>query len=274
MSSGLRTRILTSLVLAPAVGLAILYLPSWGFAILVSVMMLAAFWEWSRLSGVPGRPLRAVLTTLLGLGFYGLWLQPYPQLLWPALLALVFWGLALFWLIAPQFGARDTLANRFLKTAAGVILLAGAWAGAVYIRDGLPGGPIWLLVCLAVIYGGDSLAYFVGSRIGGRKLAPRISPGKTWAGLYGAVFGVAPLALALGWLKNLSGQTLALWMLLAMGCLLLSVLGDLVESIMKRHRQVKDSGRLFPGHGGVLDRGDSLFAALPAFALGLAWLLS
>ena len=272
MSSGLRTRVVTALVLAPTVVLAILFLPPWGFALLVSVMMLAAFWEWSRLSGVPGRPLRALLTALLGLGFYGLWIQPHAQLLWPALLALAFWALALLWLLAPQFAAADTPAHRLLKTAAGVILLAGAWAGAVYIRDGLDGGPTWLIVCLAVIYGGDSLAYFAGSRIGGPKMAPRISPGKTWAGLAGAVFGVAPLALALGWAKGLGGSTLALWMLLAMGCLLLSVLGDLVESIMKRHRKVKDSGRLFPGHGGVLDRGDSLFAALPAFALGLAWL--
>lgn len=272
MSSGLRTRVVTALVLAPTVVLAILFLPPWGFALLVSVMMLAAFWEWSRLSGIPGRPLRALLTGLLGLGFYGLWIQPHAQLLWPALLALAFWGLALFWLLAPQSAASDTPAHRVLKTAAGFILLAGAWAGAVYIRDGLDGGPTWLIVCLAVIYGGDSLAYLVGSRIGGPKLAPRISPGKTWAGLCGAVFGVAPLALALGWAKGLGGSTLALWMLLAMGCLLLSVVGDLVESIMKRHRKVKDSGRLFPGHGGVLDRGDSLFAALPAFALGLAWL--
>lgn len=274
MSSGLRTRTITALVLAPSVVLAILYLPAWGFAVLVSVMMLAAFWEWSRLSGVPGRPLRALLTGLLGLGFLGLALQPHEHLLLPASLAMVFWVLALGWLVAPQFAASDTPSHRAMKVAAGFILLAGAWAGAVFIRDGLPGGPTWLIVCLAVIYGGDSLAYFSGSRFGGRKLAPRISPGKTWAGLYGAVFGVAPLALALGWWKGLGGQALALWMLLAMGCLLLSVLGDLVESIMKRHRQVKDSGRLFPGHGGVLDRGDSLFAALPAFALGLAWLLT
>ncbi len=274
MSSGLRTRMLTSLVLAPSVVLAILYLPAWGFALLVSVMMLAAFWEWSRLSGVPHRPLRATLTALLGLAFVGLALQPHERLLWPACAAVAFWVLALFWLFAPQVAASDTPAHRVLKTLAGIVLLCGAWAGAVHIRDGLPDGPTWLIVCLAVIYGGDSLAYFVGSRIGGRKLAPRISPGKTWAGLYGALFGVAPLALVMGWLKGLEGRALALWMLLAMACLLLSVLGDLVESIMKRHRQVKDSGRLFPGHGGVLDRGDSLFAALPAFALGLAWLLS
>ncbi len=272
--SGLRTRLLTAMVLAPAVVLAILYLPRRGFAVLASVMMLAAFWEWSRLAGLPGRLLRTVLTVLLALGFVGLARLPLPQLLWPAWVALGFWVLGTLWLLAPQFGARDCTAHRVLKTVAGMILLCGAWAGAVYVREGLPGGASWLICCLAVIYGGDSLAYFAGSRIGGRKLAPRISPGKTWAGLAGAVAGVVPLAAALGWAKGLAGRDLLLWTLLALGCLLLSVVGDLVESIMKRHRQVKDSGRLFPGHGGVLDRGDSLFAALPAFAAGLAWLLS
>lgn len=125
-----------------------------------------------------------------------------------------------------------------------------------------------------MIYGGDSLAYFSGRRFGGRKLAPGISPGKTWAGLYGALAGSVPIALVAGWLLGLSGTGLAAWTALAMVCLLLSVLGDLIESVLKRQAGVKDSGRLFPGHGGVLDRGDSLFAALPAFAVGLYWLLA
>jgi phosphatidate cytidylyltransferase len=144
----------------------------------------------------------------------------------------------------------------------------------VFLRDGLERGPLWLLMCLVVVYGSDSLAYFSGRHFGGAKLAPRISPAKTWAGFWGAVLGSVPVALAGGWLMGLPADRLLPWLALAGACVLLAVLGDLFESLIKRHAQVKDSGRLFPGHGGLLDRGDSMFAALPAFAVGLAWLLA
>lgn len=268
------TRIATGLILAPAVVLAILFLPPTGFAVLVSVLMLAAFWEWTRLSGLPRRPLRALLIAMLAAVFATiLILLPLAALPALATAGCAFWLLAALWLRHRDFAARDSGAHRLLKLAAGAVLLLAAWAGALYIRDGLSDGALWLIACLAVVYGGDTFAYFSGRQFGGRKLAPNISPGKTWAGLYGALAGAAVVATVAGWLLGLRGSTLLLWLGLAMACLLLSVLGDLFESLMKRHRQVKDSGRLFPGHGGVLDRGDSLFAALPAFAVGLAWLL-
>lgn len=275
MNPALRTRLVTAAVLVPLVILAVLYLPRWGFALLVSVLMLAAFWEWTRLSGMAARQARAGVAALLALLFLGYYLLPHDSLRAVALNACGFWLLAAVWLRNAEFATAETPAHRVLKLAAGAIVLSGAWAGAVYLRDGLPAdGPLWLLACLTVVYSADSLAYFTGRRFGGRKLAPRISPGKTWAGLYGAVAGVVPIALTWGWLLGLRGQRLGLWLILALACVLLSVLGDLFESLMKRHSQVKDSGRLFPGHGGVLDRGDSLFAALPAFAAGLAWLLA
>lgn len=270
-----RTRVATALPLAIAVGLAIVYLPPTGFAVLVSVLMLAGFWEWTRLSGVPTRPVRAIAVVVLAalFAFYA-WL-PHASLLWIAAAACVFWLLALAWLARPAFGAVDTAGIRTLKVVAGALLLSGAWAGAVYVRDGLPAeGALWLIACLVVVFGGDTFAYFTGRRFGGRKLAPKISPGKTWAGFYGAVVGAVIVAAVAGWLLGLRGAPLLGWMLLAAICLLLSIAGDLFESLMKRHRQVKDSGRLFPGHGGVLDRGDSLFAALPTFALGLSRLLA
>ncbi len=273
--SGVATRIATGLVLAPLVVLAVLYLPSPAFAGLVSVMMLAAFWEWTRLSGLPTRSLRGVTMVALAAVFAALAWSPYRTLPMVALASCVFWLFALIWLGNTGFGARDTWTHRVIKTLSGVILLCGAWAGAVFLRDGLPAdGPYWLIACLAVIFGGDTFAYFTGRAFGRRKLAPSISPGKTWAGLYGAVGGAVVVALVAGWWLGLRGQSLGAWLVLAVVCLLLSIVGDLFESLMKRHRQVKDSGRLFPGHGGVMDRGDSLFAALPAFAVGLAWLLA
>lgn len=274
MSSGVGTRIATGLVLAPAVVLAILFLPATGFTVLVSVLMLAAFWEWTRLSGLPQRPLRAGLLTGLAVLFALIALAlPKATLLYLCLTGCAFWLLAILWLRHRDFAASDQPGNRMLKLVAGAVLLLAAWAGALLIRDGVADGRLWLIACLAVIYGGDTFAYFSGRQFGRRKLAPNISPGKTWAGLYGALAGATTVALVAGLLLGLRGTSLALWLTLAVACLLLSILGDLFESLMKRHRQVKDSGRLFPGHGGVLDRGDSLFAALPVFAVGLAWLL-
>jgi len=273
--SGVLTRVATGLVLAPLVIVAVLYLPPAAFAGLVSLMMLAAFWEWSRLSGLPNRPLRGMMMIVLAGLFALLAWSPYAALPMVAMAACVFWLFALLWLRHAGFGAIDNWSHRTIKTVSGMILLCGAWAGAVYVRDGLPtDGPYWLIACLTVIFGGDTLAYFTGRAFGRRKLAPSISPGKTWAGLYGAVGGALVVAAVAGWLLGLRGDRLTLWLALAVVCLLLSIMGDLFESLMKRHRQVKDSGRLFPGHGGVMDRGDSLFAALPAFAVGLAWLLA
>lgn len=274
MSSGLGPRLATAAVLVPGVVLAVLFLPRWAFAGLVSVIMLAAWWEWTRLSRLPGRPLRGLATLALAVGFLGLALLPLDRLREVAAIALVFWIGAALWLSRPQFAAVDSVAARALKLACGALLLAGAWAGAVYLRDGLPRGAFWLLGCLAVVYGADSFAYFAGRRFGGRKMAPRISPGKTWAGFAGALAGSLPMALAVAALLRLPLPRWPAWLALALACVLLSIVGDLFESLMKRHCQVKDSGRLFPGHGGVLDRGDSLFAALPAFAVGLGWLLS
>lgn len=275
MSSGLATRVATGLVLAPAVVLAIVFLPALAFAALVSALMLAGFWEWTRLSGMSGRPLRAAALVALAAVFAWLaWRAGPAELVLLAWAACGFWLLALGWLWRPRLGAAGGRLAISLKVAAGALLLTGAWAGALLVRDHLPNGPGWLIACLAVVYGGDSFAYFSGRLFGNRKLAPAISPGKTWAGLYGALAGTVPVALLGGWLLGRTGAGLAAWMLLAMACLLLSVHGDLIESVLKRQAGVKDSGRLFPGHGGVLDRGDSLFAALPAFAVGLHWLLA
>ncbi|MCK9489876.1 MAG: phosphatidate cytidylyltransferase [Xanthomonadales bacterium] len=275
MSSGLVARLVTAGILAPAIVLIVLYVPAQAFAALIGGLLLIGFWEWTRLAGLPGRPLR-VLALLAQAGLMtALWWQlPAAQLYLVTTIACVFWLLALLWLRNPAFAAADRPAARLLKWLAGVIAITGAWAAAVSIRDGLPQGTAWLLACLVVIYGSDTLAFFTGRHFGGRKMAPRISPGKTWAGLYGAVAGSFPIALALGWLLALRGPQLIGWMLLAGAAVLMAVAGDLFESILKRHRQAKDSGRLFPGHGGLLDRSDSLLAALPLFATGLAWLLA
>lgn len=275
MSSGLAARLVTGTILAAAAILIVLHVPPQAFAILVGALLLIGFWEWTRLAGLPGRLLR-LLALLVQAGLMAAlwWRLPASQLYLVTTVATVFWLLALAWLRQPGFAAGDQPGPRLLKWLAGTIAITGAWAAAIFIRDGLPQGTAWLLACLVVIYGSDTLAFFTGRHFGGRKMAPRISPGKTWAGLYGAVIGSFPIALVLGWLLAQRGPQLLGWLLLAGVAVLLAVAGDLLESILKRHRQVKDSGRLFPGHGGLLDRTDSLLAALPLLATGLAWLLT
>lgn len=274
MSSGLAARLVTGMILASAIVLIVLYVPPLAFTILIGGLLLIGFWEWTRLAGLPGRALRLLaLLAQAGLMVALWWWLPGDGLFAVTTVACMFWLLALLWLRHPGFAAADRPAARALKWLAGVVAITGAWAAATAIREALPQGTAWLLACLVVIYSSDTLAFFTGRTFGGRKMAPRISPGKTWAGLYGAVIGSFPIALILGWLLSLRGPALVGWMLLAGTAVLLAVAGDLFESILKRHRQAKDSGRLFPGHGGLLDRTDSLLAALPLFATGLAWLL-
>jgi phosphatidate cytidylyltransferase len=125
---------------------------------------------------------------------------------------------------------------------------------------------------LLIVWSADIGAYFSGRAFGKRKLAPQISPGKTWAGAYGALAAGTLIAVIGGWLLDVRGASLAGLAVLACLTVAASIVGDLVESLMKRHAKVKDSGSIFPGHGGLLDRLDSVFAALPVFAAGL-WLL-
>jgi phosphatidate cytidylyltransferase len=120
-----------------------------------------------------------------------------------------------------------------------------------------------------IVWASDIGAYFSGRSFGKRKLAPQISPGKTWAGAYGALVAGLLVALVGGWLLDVRGIELVALGLLALFTVAVSIVGDLIESLMKRHAQVKDSGTIFPGHGGLMDRLDSVFAALPVFAAGL-----
>jgi len=185
---------------------------------------------------------------------------------------------ALFWLtltllitlrrttpVAPSQGASPAV------LLAGPFLLTAAWVSLVALHRIEDLGPVLTLVLLALIWVADSAAYFSGRAFGRHKLAPAISPGKTVEGVAGALAAVALVAVAVQ-LLLMPGISLAGWVVLALVVTLVSVTGDLFESFIKRRRGLKDSGRLLPGHGGVLDRIDSLIAAAPVFFLGLAML--
>jgi phosphatidate cytidylyltransferase len=179
----------------------------------------------------------------------------------------------LFWVvIAPAwlyFGWR--VESKIVLTLVGWLALIATWVAVVQLQAR---SPALLLALMAIVWVADSAAYFAGRRFGKRKLAPAISPGKTWEGVYGALIAVAVYALALlpfadgvGYSATIVPASVIAWVALAMALTGLSIVGDLFESQLKRNRGVKDSGKLLPGHGGVLDRIDALLAALPPAAL-------
>ncbi|MDT7835457.1 phosphatidate cytidylyltransferase [Aquabacterium sp. OR-4] len=269
----LRQRVITALVLL-GVLLPALFAPmAWPFAALSLLLIGAAGWEWSRLNGRAGAVAVATglavvaVSVILGLDKAlpeqrGLW--------WPATLAwVVAGGLALR--AGPQGWPRLPLALRWLI---GVALLAVGWNAIAAARVI---GINFLLSAMALVWMADIAAYFGGRAFGRRKLAPGISPGKSWEGVFSGWVGVLLLAWLWVWVDrhhalgsaSLYTQLLGTfgWWALVLGCLGLaglSVVGDLFESLVKRACGAKDSSGLLPGHGGVLDRIDALLPVLPA----------
>jgi len=182
----------------------------------------------------------------------------------------VWWPFAFLWLRHYSFAAAPTQENTLIKVSAGVLSVVPAWTAMMQLHLSQVDVHTWGLYALMLVWAADTCAYFVGSRWGTTKLAPQISPGKTIVGVYGALAGSALIAVAGGWLLNVRGMSLLALVLLGMVAVALSIVGDLFESLIKRHASVKDSGHMFPCHGGVYDRLDGVFAALPLFALGKA----
>lgn len=272
-AGGFGQRVATALVLAPLAVLAVLYLPPPWFALVFGALFALGLWEWTRLSGLVGRWRRALAIALFALLLTGLWHGRDALWLPLCLLGAGFWLLALLWLGRPSLGHGAGRATVALKLLAGLLALAPAWLAAVHLDGDGPRGALWVLYVMTLIWCADIFAYLAGRRFGNRKLAPLISPGKTWAGVYGALLGASLYALLLG----ISHLHLRYWMLfgfvgLSLLCVAVSIVGDLFESLIKRQAGVKDSGHIFPGHGGVFDRFDSLFAALSWFTLGKLWL--
>jgi phosphatidate cytidylyltransferase len=274
VSSGLRTRVATAAVLLPAFLAAVLLLKPLAWAAVALAIAVAGAWEWARLCDLR----RQRLWLFVG----GLFLMAF-NLGVPALEAggrldpvAVRWlcGLSVgFWLlVAPLWLARHwPTRSPLLMALVGWLVLLPAWVAMVVLHARSP----WLLLAaLAVVWIADSAAYFAGRRFGQRKLAPAVSPGKTWEGVWG---GLAAVALYAGVLAAFAPGLLGLPQaqpsaiaIVAAGALAVagvSVVGDLFESWLKRQAGVKDSGRLLPGHGGVLDRVDAQLAALPLATL-------
>ncbi|MCU0735829.1 MAG: phosphatidate cytidylyltransferase [Methylotetracoccus sp.] len=262
----LRSRLITALVLAPIIVFGILKLPPLWFAVAWGVVIFAAFWEWTDLAGLQSRTARLgfVAVMLAGQLSARYW-APYALdwLAWPV----VVWWFALG--MALRTFPETLLKIRYpavLKAIIGLLVLLTAWIIMVWLRVNF--GVKQVLFLLLLIWLADAAAYFVGKRFGHTKLLPQISPGKTVEGVYGALFAAAAFAAAVGFYFEFKPIMISDFVVMSLLTVVISVAGDLFESLAKRLRGVKDSGVLFPGHGGVLDRIDSLTAAVSVFYLG------
>jgi phosphatidate cytidylyltransferase len=271
LASALVTRIVTALVLIAGVLAALFLSGPLGWGVIALAVVSGASHEWAKLAGFSRRGWLVFVGGTLALGI-NLLFNPAVGFDegWPTGVVLAVCGAAtLFWLLAatPWVLLRWQSATPLVLAIAGWVVLMGAFVAIVDLQARSP----WLLLAaMAIVWIADTAAYFTGRRFGRHKLAPAISPGKTWEGVGGAVAAVAvyalvlaPLAASAGYRGSRSVAALALWIAFAIALALLSVIGDLYESLLKRRAGAKDSGRLLPGHGGILDRIDALLAAMP-----------
>lgn len=266
-SEVLKTRLLTAAVLIPLVIWGVLVLPAHYFSLLLAAAVAQATWEWSALAGITRLFWRALYVLLLLLILWWINTLAAPLILTAAVAG---WLLATVMVVCHPAGVT-LLSRRSVAAAAGIGVLAPAWFAVVHLHA-LPQGPYAVLFLMVLVWSADGAAYFAGRRWGKARLAPSISPGKTWAGVWGALAATLLIAPVAGIAGGLEQPRLMGFIVLCLTTVILSIVGDLFESIYKRIRGVKDSGRLLPGHGGMLDRIDSLTAAAPVFMLGL-WLL-
>jgi phosphatidate cytidylyltransferase len=280
----LKQRLLTIAILLPLFVWSVVVLPTRYFAVLIAFIVLIAAWEWTSLMRLEAwnhrlAYLALVLVTMLSCT----WLAMIPGVRQLILSCAVLWWLWSLMLIRQyesnprqlQWLVADAKKGHFhppwLLGMLGLVVLVPAWLSLLILHgSALPGNALVLLL-LSLVWAADSGAYVAGRLWGKKKLAPHVSPGKTWAGLYGglmagtAVIVIGGLWIGFGWKTQVS------LILLGLVAVLFSVIGDLFESLIKRIAGVKDSGHLLPGHGGVLDRIDSVTAAAPLFTLGLLW---
>lgn len=263
----LKQRIITALILLPIALGGFFLLGGSAFALFIGLVICIGAWEWARLAGLEAQALRVAYAVVVA----GLLMLLYvmPDLApWVLGASVIWWALAT-WLVLTYPASSDLWASAACRLLIGLLVLLPAWQGLVLLKHWPLGN--WLIMSVMVlVWGADIGAYFSGRAFGKRKLAPQVSPGKSWEGVYGglalSLLITTVVAINRGWsagelVAGLFGATLIVFA---------SVVGDLTESMFKRRSGIKDSSNLLPGHGGVLDRIDSLTAAIPLFAV-LLW---
>lgn len=265
-------RVITASILAAVVIWLMLFKSTDVFMYLLLVVAFLSGYEWSRLGGLRQRPVRivfAIVVTLLP------WLmtQYYLDHLLLYLFAVSLWWIVVFFRLRKIKPSDKSLTFSVGKLAAAIFIIPSAVVAMYIIHGAGDQGPEWLLYSLVLVWVADTGAYFAGKKYGKTKLAPSISPGKTREGLLGAIAATTIYTLFACYYFQLDpGQYLSL-VLLSLVLTVISAVGDLYESFLKREAGLKDSGIILPGHGGMLDRIDGVLPAMPVFLIGFNWFL-
>jgi len=258
----LKTRIITALIALALLGVVLFVVPAEVAVLVIALLLLAGAWEWSGFLGQPQDIVRVAYVALIAaLMVIMRFVVPDAWTMLLLQLACVWWFVAFIWTFV--FPTPIPLALRWL---CGALVLVPLFVALTYLYSL---SPKFLLFALLIVWAADVGAYFAGKQFGRVKLAPDISPGKTWEGVIGGL--VMVVLLTLSW-AHFADLKIAVLLPFCLAVAALSIVGDLTVSMFKRTAGLKDSGKLFPGHGGVLDRVDSVSAAAPLFALGLKWL--
>lgn len=278
----LKQRIITALILAPLALFAILFLPLSGFQIVIAGIMGLGAWEWANMSGLKSRTQKSLYTLLVlsccailayHLPVSMIWYQGRLNSLYHYILgvAALWWAVSLLMIIAYPKYTAVWRQGRLMRGLFGLLTLIPTWVAVVSLRTSLYDvdtlyGASLIFYVLGIVWAADIGAFFIGVKFGRHKLRPRVSPGKTLEGLLGGI-GASSAIIAFAALHYHVDPT-RIWLHILVGGLTVAVsaLGDLNESMFKRCAGIKDSGTLLPGHGGILDRIDSLTAAFPIFA--------
>ncbi|MGR8997668.1 MAG: phosphatidate cytidylyltransferase [Gammaproteobacteria bacterium] len=278
-------RIITASILAALIALAVFKLPTGYFSLLIGLITLLAAWEWSKLAGTTSVFKRilfllALILPMTGIYFWTQVLELIAQatdwpdvreysgaLEWLVIPPVLFWIVVMILIRNTPSGLLNLKLKTRYKALTGWFVLLAAWMFLYRLRVFY--GTEMTMYFLILIWAADISAYFAGKKWGTTKLAPEISPGKTVAGMYGALITGMVCAVALSLIYGFQFMIASDFVLLSMLTVLISIYGDLFVSVVKRQCGVKDSGSLLPGHGGILDRIDSLIAAIPFFYAGI-----
>jgi phosphatidate cytidylyltransferase len=263
----LKQRIITALILLPIALCGFFLLEGASFALFIGLVVVLGAWEWARLAGFGAQSMRVGYAVIVAALLFLLYLMP-ALAPWVLVAAVIWWVVATY-LVLTYPSSSEHWASAACKLVIGLLILLPAWQGLVLIKQWELGN--WLILAVMVlVWGADIGAYFSGKAFGKRKLAPKVSPGKSWEGVYGGLLASLLITAVVGVFRGWTGSQFLLGLLGAAIVVFISVVGDLTESMFKRQSGIKDSSNLLPGHGGVLDRIDSLTAAIPVFA-ALLW---
>ena len=257
----LKTRVITAVIALIVVGIVLFVIPPLYTELVIGLLMIVGAREWAAFLDTESNAQRFIYTGLISAALIGAWfgIERYHEII--LLVACIWWVLAFFWNL--RF---PTPIPNALRWICGFLVVVPLFVALILL---LRQGVEYLIFTLLIVWVADGGAYFAGKAFGRVKLAPAISPGKTWEGVVGGLVLVAALATAVAIWQDLGVAVLVPFCLAVAA---ISIVGDLTVSMFKRTARVKDSGTLFPGHGGVLDRVDSVAAAAPLFVLGMNWL--